>query len=313
MDKAVTGGRIWISSLILSFLSFAISRIAHRRGSPGSTGRRVETALLEDPSAPTAGHKNKTQTPKPTEEKTSPATSETQHLPFSGTGLPKVVQSCWTAKYERERKRAGSIYTSPPTPRRLFLFCVCFLGFAVFGVFLCPAGFCLILSAPLSAITKTPRARSEGNPHPGDSGHPASPQPRKVEMDPHQPEPLLSPSENTDAGSSARAEDGPGVLPPDPAGSESSPADLPIPPQRLSRTARSGWAASGPTGTDRPLPRITSEKEKKKKKSYLCVSEPAEISRLELLPSQPALGQGELESNNIQAQTPPRETGAGFI
>lgn len=157
MDKAVTGGRIWISSLILSFLSFAISRIAHRRGSPGSTGRRVETALLEDPSAPTAGHKNKTQTPTPTEEKTSPPTSETQHLPFSGTGLPKVVQSCWTAKYERERKRAGSIYTSPPTPRRLFFFlCLFFRVCGVWGVFMScrvlPHSFC----SPLCYKEDTP-------------------------------------------------------------------------------------------------------------------------------------------------------------
>lgn len=95
------------------------------------------------------------------------------------------------------------------------------------------------------------------------------------------------------------------MLPPDPSGQRAHPAAARCPGSAAEPLSRSGAsagpgaasAASGPTGADQPLPKITLVKEKKKK-SYLCVSEPAEISRVELLPSPAALGQGELESNS---------------
>lgn len=60
MDKAVTYGFLLF---ILSFLSFATSQAAHRKGSSGSTGRRVETALLGDPSPPQQGIKTRHKPP----------------------------------------------------------------------------------------------------------------------------------------------------------------------------------------------------------------------------------------------------------
>lgn len=103
------------------------------------------------------------------------------------------------------------------------------------------------------------------------------------------------------------------MLPPDSAGERAHPAAGRSPAstaEHLSRTARSDASAgpgaasdaSGPTGADRPLPKITLEKKKNNKKSYLCVGEPAEISRDEPLPSRAALGQGELESDSENKQ-----------
>lgn len=136
-----------------------------------------------------------------------------QHLPFPGTGLPKLIESYWTAKCEA-RKGGECLFSSS-----FFPFCLCFGGFGVLG-FAVVEGFflsCRFLPLPFCSplCSKVrPGRRLVPGPEatliPGAAAAlppPPPPNPRKAEADPHQPEPLLSPSENTDARSSAWAEE----------------------------------------------------------------------------------------------------------
>lgn len=143
MDRPLAGGRGRISSLILSFLSFTPSQVAHGKGFPGSTGEKVEAAPPREPAPPQQGIKTRHKPPNQPR-KTPLLTPETQHLPFSSTGLPKLIESYWTAKCEA-RKGGECLFSSSFLP-----FCLYFVGFGGLG-FLCPAGFCPFPSAPASA------------------------------------------------------------------------------------------------------------------------------------------------------------------
>lgn len=170
--------------------------------------------------------------------RTSPLTPETEHShppathtpPFSGTSHQNLIESYRTAKCEA-RKGGGKLSSFSLFFPFLSLFCRVYGGFWLFGFFyVLPVFASFLLLPPLrkDAPGKTPRPPAVRDPHPGGSRCPASPRPHRAKADPHQPEALLSPSENTGASRSAWGEEaggGRGVSLPTPP--DSKPAPLP--------------------------------------------------------------------------------------
>lgn len=210
MGGPVAGGSGRISSLTLSFLSFTSSQVAHGKDFPGSAGERVEAAPSREPAPPQQGMKTRHKHPNQSRNNLSATTRDAAHTPLLRHRPPKTNWIMLDRKVRGEKGRGVPIFFS------FFSFLPLFCRVWDVGGFMScrvlPLSFCF---PPLleGALGKTPRPQDGGDPHPGVSRCPASPHPRRAVADPHQPEPLLSPSENTDARSSARAEDGGGSLP----------------------------------------------------------------------------------------------------
>lgn len=172
-----------------------------------------------------------------------------QHLPFPGTGLPKLIESYWTAKCEA-RKGGECLFSSS-----FFPFCLCFGGFGVLG-FAVVEGFflsCRFLPLPFCSplcskvrpgrrlvpgpeATLIPGAAAALPPPPP----PTPVKPRQTHTNPNLS--FLPPKTPTPGVQPGRRR---GEAPPDPTGEQTHPA---------------APAARGPTGSGRPLPKMNLKK-----------------------------------------------------